>query len=292
MARTLHDLLTAFGAGRPASDYGGGSRVTKPRVGEVLHQMRLGAYRIPRRTRQGVRPVSGSSPLLAAGDRTWSAARVPPPPRWLRGLMKLSTMALAAALAALGCDKDNQPLAGPAGARGPQGAPGAMGKDGAPGKDSAASGTRLTARYFVADDGARIFSGWHDTMLDTDCAFMVASDGKTRCLPSGAHTVADSSNLSSTDPTCAAPASFFHFVTACAAPVPAFVIQHVVQPQLGCSPPPATDTAFAVGALQTAPATLYYQDAGTCTAVSTGPGQLFYAITVVDPASLVSGAVQ
>lgn len=45
------------------------------------------------------------------------------------------------------------------------------------------SGSRLKARWLVADDGARHFQGWHDSERDADCAFQTAEDGKLRCLP-------------------------------------------------------------------------------------------------------------
>lgn len=47
------------------------------------------------------------------------------------------------------------------------------------------SGTRIKARYYVTDDGARELIGFQDTLRNTECTFEVASDGTVRCLPPG-----------------------------------------------------------------------------------------------------------
>lgn len=49
--------------------------------------------------------------------------------------------------------------------------------------DGTKDGSRLKARYYVADDGARQFAGWFDTQRGEDCTFQVAADGKMRCMP-------------------------------------------------------------------------------------------------------------
>lgn len=54
--------------------------------------------------------------------------------------------------------------------------------DGRPGMDFT-SGSRLKARYLVAEDGSRTLLGWHDSMLDVNCSFQLAEDGARRCLP-------------------------------------------------------------------------------------------------------------
>ena len=48
---------------------------------------------------------------------------------------------------------------------------------------SARSGSRLKARWSAAPDGRRLFRGWYDSLLATDCTFVPASDGVLRCLP-------------------------------------------------------------------------------------------------------------
>jgi len=45
------------------------------------------------------------------------------------------------------------------------------------------SGKRLRARVLDGGGGALRFLGWHDTQLDVDCSFLLAADGKLRCLP-------------------------------------------------------------------------------------------------------------
>ncbi len=47
------------------------------------------------------------------------------------------------------------------------------------------SGTRLKARFYAGADGSKQFVGWHDTLRNEDCAYGVAADGETRCIPSG-----------------------------------------------------------------------------------------------------------
>lgn len=70
---------------------------------------------------------------------------------------------------------------------GGQGAPGildpvpdARAEDSAP-----VSGSRLRARWLVADDGSKQPAGWLDTKRNEECTFMRASDGLMRCLPRG-----------------------------------------------------------------------------------------------------------
>jgi hypothetical protein len=64
--------------------------------------------------------------------------------------------------------------------------PDGTGDDTAGGADPDAavvSGDRLRRRDLVADGGARVFVGLHDTELDLDCRFEWAEDGTPRCLP-------------------------------------------------------------------------------------------------------------
>lgn len=77
------------------------------------------------------------------------------------------------------------------------GSDGASGKDGAPGADGASgpagppgasavqSGSRLKAVSWVADDGAKaqLPYVWFDADTGVRCAFGMAADGKSRCLP-------------------------------------------------------------------------------------------------------------
>ena len=45
------------------------------------------------------------------------------------------------------------------------------------------SGSRLRAKYYLGDDGSKQFWNWYDNKLNIDCSFVMAADGKTRCLP-------------------------------------------------------------------------------------------------------------
>jgi hypothetical protein len=50
--------------------------------------------------------------------------------------------------------------------------------------DGYRGGSRLEARYLVADSGARAFQTFHDTELDADCWFQVDASDDPRCVPS------------------------------------------------------------------------------------------------------------
>ena len=149
-------------------------------------------------------------------------------------MLTMKTMLLAAVLVLVGCGSDPaqgaQGEQGPAGVvgavgvKGEPGAPGSAGKDGAPGKDGAATtvdGSRIKARYLVAEDGARELLGWRDTMLDTDCSFMVASDGATRCLP-GTKYVGNQAAVFYSDDACAVPVALWINAPPCAPPTPKY----------------------------------------------------------------------
>jgi hypothetical protein len=53
------------------------------------------------------------------------------------------------------------------------------------GAETSGSGSRLKARRYVADDGARSdqIGHWYDSARKEDCAFRRASDGAIRCIP-------------------------------------------------------------------------------------------------------------
>src|SRR5258708_29782926 len=53
--------------------------------------------------------------------------------------------------------------------------------------DVNAGGTRLKANYYAGSDGSQQFlSTFHDAQRNEDCAFAIAADGTTRCLPTAA----------------------------------------------------------------------------------------------------------
>ncbi len=63
------------------------------------------------------------------------------------------------------------------------------------------SGTRLKVKVLNSSDGAKVFQAMHDTDRDEDCAFQLASDGTTRCLPTSiAHAGTYFANSSCTTP--------------------------------------------------------------------------------------------
>lgn len=72
---------------------------------------------------------------------------------------------------------------GPQGETGPRGEVGPQGETGPAGEPSEASGSRIVARRGHTADGARVLIGWHDELLDIDCDFVTATDGRMRCLP-------------------------------------------------------------------------------------------------------------
>ena len=139
------------------------------------------------------------------------------------------------------------------------------------------SGARLRA-VLKAIDQARLFEAWHDTMLDVDCAFSVASDGRSRCVP--------------LPPT----ADFGFSDSACTMPV---AIMYGGMPTGGVYFPTAGNTfvcgrgnpIYLPGApLKSTPAMLYHQlGDGSCQpggAPPTGAPALAYG-AAVDPATLV-----
>lgn len=51
---------------------------------------------------------------------------------------------------------------------------------------AAESGTRLKARWYVAEDGARQWAfNWFDRERNEECSFQRAADGVLRCIPAG-----------------------------------------------------------------------------------------------------------
>ncbi len=73
------------------------------------------------------------------------------------------------------------------------------------------SGSRLRARHLVADDGTKQFVGWFDSQRSERCTFVVAADGKQRCLPIGAATLASFFK----DASCSATMKFAIATSAC-----------------------------------------------------------------------------
>jgi hypothetical protein len=83
--------------------------------------------------------------------------------------MRLGTVTLVCALAAAagGCSDDEPPEA-------PEDA-----------TYTAKSGSRLKARYFVDDEGARVFAGWFDSLRGEACRVARGEGGRYYCFPYG-----------------------------------------------------------------------------------------------------------
>lgn len=118
----------------------------------------------------------------------------------------------------------------------------------------AASGTRLKARWTTAEDGAKQFRGFWDSARETECSFQGASDGTTRCLPSGMFI----------HPTFFADAACTKRIAygekGCAAKTATLQGRY-------CAGSEITQTIFTLGARFTAPQ-LYNKDGASCTSIS------------------------
>lgn len=173
---------------------------------------------------------------------------------------------------------------GPQGERGPAGEPGAkgdMGPAGPPGAAAVVSGSRLKARWLVGSDGSRAVAGWYDTQIGAPCAYGVASDGKTRCLPTAD---APPGLLQFTDAACT---QAFVSVTQNLCQVPAF-IQTAKGAVCGGA------RVFKVGAtIAPPPAPVYQITQNGCTQSAAGqPGTNYDLGAEIDPATMAEASVE
>jgi hypothetical protein len=145
---------------------------------------------------------------------------------------------------------------------------------GAPAPDYA-SGSRIHAVLFVSGS-AKLFKTWHDTQLDTDCAFGLAEDGKVRCVPTVSLTTSYS------DAGCTKP---LLNATPCNG-TPKFV---GIGSSIGC--PTQGPAIYRLGPkLAAAPAMAYQMKDTACTAVmQSGDGDFYEGIAKVDAQTLVEG---
>lgn len=118
----------------------------------------------------------------------------------------------------------------------------------------ALSGTRLKQRVITGDDGSQAFAGWFDSMRGENCAYEVAGDGVTRCLPA-----AQPVNISYTDAACTVPV-FLLQASQCAQSY-ATDISTLTTCPLRWRPHLATAI--------TAPAAVYSNSTGVCTQLPT-----------------------
>lgn len=202
--------------------------------------------------------------------------------------MRIKTIAVLGMLLLAGCSGGANGGNGSDGSAGKDGKAGTDGKDGAPGapgpagKDAAASGSRIKARWQVAEDGARQFVGFFDSELQEPCGFSVASDGVTRCLP-----LSPGATRLFTDASCSSPA-FFNIFQGCGLGKYALV-------------PLATDCAFEqraeihkLGTKLDSAATYYVSNApNTCVVWNLGPNYDYFADDgLVDPSMFVAATIE
>jgi hypothetical protein len=64
----------------------------------------------------------------------------------------------------------------------------------------ALSGSRLKTRVITGDDGSQVYAGMFDSTRGEPCAFQLAGDGVTRCLPSARPTAITYSDAACTVP--------------------------------------------------------------------------------------------
>jgi hypothetical protein len=77
-------------------------------------------------------------------------------------------------------------MVGPKGDTGEKGDKGDKGDQGPPGPGgggASSSGSRIKAMYADATDGAHVFTGWWDSMMNTYCLWVKTGVGTMRCLP-------------------------------------------------------------------------------------------------------------
>lgn len=126
------------------------------------------------------------------------------------------------------------------------------------------SGSRIKMNVLTTPDGAKVFMGSRDTMLNIDCSFVLAADGVTRCLPAFSNPIAFTPNPYFGDSACTIPVAQ---TTSCTTPT------HILQ-----YPAPACPTGgyrvLAVGAKFT---TAFVKSGTTCTAFTSSPGVTYYA---------------
>jgi hypothetical protein len=138
------------------------------------------------------------------------------------------------------------------------------------------SSPRLRAVMLDAEGMPPVFSGWHDTKLDTSCTFRMSEDGLFRCLPSGLplsksvpwYVDAACSRRAATTPASCAPGEY-----------------QVIE-RSDC---PGGDEIYRVTALP-APTTRYrLASDGTCSADT---GTVEYALDVVAPSEFASAKTE
>ncbi len=203
--------------------------------------------------------------------------------------MKLSSVAVAGALALIACQGPQGPAGGPQGPAGPQGPTGPQGPSGNTGPPgpaanaSVVSGSRLVAtqEHWVGADGSRYSPpgySFNDTALGVACYPSLAQDGTTRCLPTTEAAIILT--------TCYADAScsvYAAATTSCSTPKYAYS-------SVATSTCPASYLNAMFHVTGAAITTIYYSDSttGMCKAYSAsplGPPYVWYAVGASAPPS-------
>lgn len=136
------------------------------------------------------------------------------------------------------------------------------------------SGTRIKMKVLNSPDGAKVFQGNYDSQRNEECAFQVASDGMTRCLPVGASVTY---GVYFADANCTVPAGFAY--PGCNT-VPTYV---TASPPATCPFSPTTGMAvYARGAVITSH---YTKSGATCTLNGPLAGYTFYTSGALIPVS-------
>ena len=137
------------------------------------------------------------------------------------------------------------------------------------------NGARLRANALVGTDGSRQFRSWQDTDLQVECAFVLAEDGQTRCLPTGATAYFTGAGYFA-DSACTEVAT----TVACTNQSPVYGWEF-----LNTCP-----TSTRIYSLAGTSAALYLGDGTSCTAVPIPPSQMVVKRGAAVPASNFVGA--
>lgn len=132
-------------------------------------------------------------------------------------------------------------------------------------------------KVLTSGDGAKLLQGWFDSMRNEDCAFQVASDGMTRCLPTS---IAWSTSSYFADASCTTLVGYSF---------------------KGCTPPAYISVPSATSCPNTGPtiyargsavATAYVKSGTTCTATTLGTTYDLWAVGAsVAPTSFQAATV-
>lgn len=128
-------------------------------------------------------------------------------------------------------------------------------------------GTRLKPRFRAGEDGAKEYlaGAWFDSERGEDCSFMVAADGKTRCLPRGAEFIYYS------DANCQTPMIMLE--SACAPPKYGTSLADST-----CALEPGATRVYAVGPAMT-PSGIFAKAGASCFSLGAAdPGYHYYGV--------------